>query len=97
MNFRLWLEIEVKGPKEDLAQAKKNSNIKGTKIPPSPISPRGLGVPLEPPKPGFSGGGKWAPPQYSPYSLGTKYKPPAFSPFSANNKWAPRQAGVFGK
>ena len=87
------------GAMADIAQLKQNSGIKGTKnkIPPSPISPRGLGVPLEPPKPGFSGGGKWQLPSFSPMSPGTKYKPPDHSPFSANNKWRLRGAGVFGK
>ncbi|MCK9458398.1 MAG: hypothetical protein M0R80_01995 [Proteobacteria bacterium] len=102
MSFRSWLEADMalpQGVAADVAQVKQDAGVKGTKnkVPTSPMSPRGLGVPLEPPKPGFSGGGKWKLPDSSPLSLGTKYKQPDHSPFSANNKWKLRGAGIMGK
>jgi hypothetical protein len=94
-------DVSQKGPPQSkpakagdvTQQAKDNSGIKGSKIPPGPMSPRGLGAPMQPPKVGFSGsGGKWKAMEFSPMSLGTKWKTPEFSPFSSKNKWAPRTA-----
>jgi hypothetical protein len=105
MNFRSFLDSEIGGAQQGLdkikkyqAQANRDAGVKGApKPPPSPLSPRGLGVPLEQPKPGFSGGGKWKLPSFSSMSPGTKYKHPDFSPFSPNNKWTLRTPGIMGK
>lgn len=75
---------------KDLLKKSKQDTIQ---VEPSPMSPRGLGAPMQPPKAGFSGGGKWKTPEFSPMSLGTKWKVPDFSPFSSKNKWAPRKPG----